>query len=949
MPSPQRTAPKGQKRCSLMLPSGKRCALLFAATDDHEDCPQHRLCSETSTCELCSTWTRDQWDAFYGRRTYAGKKEKSRARSLSSASAVVPSRQPSNLPSTSQAHSPEMSEHHGHREHSHHSSAKKHKKKKRKHHRHRSSGGASHRHRTSKSRTPGSGHSGLSDASGLSAHTGHSGHLSPDGQTGHQSGLPSPDTLHPDPDIILNTLDPDTTGHSGQNVVPGHSGPIGPPGSVTECSPTASPVPRTDSAPHSVTMSPHTGGATDTVQKPTDTLHSDPTQLFPAGNQPQVHDSAEEAPVSHNPTGTNRDKHSPRVRTRSAPPDVPVVTNEQLRELLQNLLVPGTAAPSSRTTAWVDESRPPRRSRRKRPRSSSSSSSSSSRASSRSRDPRSRRRSRQRDPTPLPKEQSPRRARSPKRKAPAAKRRTPSPFVPRDRDGGRVPTSQLSPRTAYRQSQQGKAYYRPDHDQNKQFYDRDLQQRDGARAYEASAKARDREARDAREQHARQTAAQAKPTSRRRSRSRSRSGSSSRERHPSRFSDPDHESRGSDEHVYEGAESQEEVDSPCHDGGSHSLKERLELVRTIYGSHSTILENPAGVIERKSCLGEGSKDMNPRTIPSLPWHPLRQTLVADDMAKVLGKAPAKGRKPATFGPGRYLTRPSQRRSAYMVTGDPPLSAAPVPPDFHLLQPKGSATEHVPVRLSATEAEEWESSLRQSTAIASHQDWYLGAVRTILEGITVDDPGQIPTQIDQALSLLKSGAHAGMDLQSMQHTALHNVQLRRRDAFLNTTVKELTPVMRRSLRQHALDSPTLFDNAACTQASKQIIKSGTLSKVTGSGSGYHKPTPTPPAAAARPKAAPKPKPWSPAPKAPYQPPPKPSPPRGKASPRGTSSRGRGGAVVGGDNQLTTDNHLITTHLSSQVQTYQSPQAQTRQFLPYLVTSHQRGEQAELDRL
>ena len=80
------------------------------------------------------------------------------------------------------------------------------------------------------------------------------------------------------------------------------------------------------------------------------------------------------------------------------------------------------------------------------------------------------------------------------------------------------------------------------------------------------------------------------------------------------------------------------------------------------------------------------------------------------MAKVLGKAPTKGRKPATFGPGRYLARPSQRRSAYMVTGDPPLSAAPVPPDFHLLQPKGTAVE----------AEEWESSLRQATAIASHQ-------------------------------------------------------------------------------------------------------------------------------------------------------------------------------------------------------------------------------------
>ena len=53
-------------------------------------------------------------------------------------------------------------------------------------------------------------------------------------------------------------------------------------------------------------------------------------------------------------------------------------------------------------------------------------------------------------------------------------------------------------------------------------------------------------------------------------------------------------------------------------------------------------------------------------------------------------------------------------------------------------------------------------------------------------------------------------------------------------------------------------------------------------------------------------------------------------------------GGGGVVVGGDN------HLITTHFSSQVHAYQSSQAQTVQFLPNLVTSHQSVEKAELDR-
>jgi hypothetical protein len=354
----------------------------------------------------------------------------------------------------------------------------------------------------------------------------------------------------------------------------------------------------------------------------------------------------------------------------------------------------------------------------------------------------------------------------------------------------------------------------------------------------------------------------------------------------------------SEAYQHEGVESQEEVDSPAQDGGSHSFKERLHLVRATFSGHQTIIDNPAEVIQRKSCLGVGSDDeTHTRTVASLPWHPLRSKLVSDDMAKLLGKAPSKGRKPATFGPGRYLSRPSQRRSAYRITGDPPLSAAPVPPDFHLLQPKGSATEHVAVRLSAAEAEDMETGLRQSTAVASHQDWFLGGAREILEAIKPDDdPAKTKTQLDQAVSLLKSGAHAGMDLQTSQHTSLHNLLLRRRDAFLNTTVKEFTPVARRALRQHSLDSPTLFDNSACTQASKQILKAGTLSKVT-SGSGSHRPPPA--AAASKAKAAPKAKPWSAPKPQPYQPQPqKSSPPkRGKTSPRSSFKGGRGG---GGNN-------------------------------------------------
>ncbi len=172
------------------------------------------MCSDMSTCDICSTWTKEQWTTFRGRRTYAEKKEKARTRSMSSsASAVVPSRQPSNLATTSRSHSsPEYPEH---QESSHRSCSHRHKKKKKKHHRHRSSDGASHHHRTSSrtghrtsSRT---GHSRHSEGSGRSAHNGHSGHPSPDGQPDGQSGHPSPDTLCPDPDPVLRTTLPNRT------------------------------------------------------------------------------------------------------------------------------------------------------------------------------------------------------------------------------------------------------------------------------------------------------------------------------------------------------------------------------------------------------------------------------------------------------------------------------------------------------------------------------------------------------------------------------------------------------------------------------------------------------------------------------------------------------------------------------------------------------------------
>jgi hypothetical protein len=144
----------------------------------------------------------------------------------------------------------------------------------------------------------------------------------------------------------------------------------------------------------------------------------------------------------------------------------------------------------------------------------------------------------------------------------------------------------------------------------------------------------------------------------------------------------------------------------------------------------------------------------------------------------------------------------------------------------LLQPKGSSSEHVSIRLSGTEVEELEASLRQSAGIACYFDWFLGSATSMLETIT-EHPEQSADLVPKALNMVLSGSRAGMDLQKIQVTSLHNITLRRRDAFLNSTFKDLTPAAKKELRHHDLDSPDLFDPVVCTQASKDLLQSKTM--------------------------------------------------------------------------------------------------------------------------
>lgn len=386
-------------------------------------------------------------------------------------------------------------------------------------------------------------------------------------------------------------------------------------------------------------------------------------------------------------------------------------------------------------------------------------------------------------------------------------------------------------------------------------YDRDMALRDRTREFEARARSRDRALRNRD-----RPVSPVKPRPRSRSPARSHQRSASPPKHTSPVSAgsalvrpaPSPKARGSRDrsedsgsgasHTGSGSperdrdpdpDSSESPDSPAADGGSLTYAERIALVRLTFHEESVMKENPPEQRKIRVCAGTGSIPRQSKAASSLPFHTFRDTMGEENQERLLGIHSSKKQKDSAPLPiGRYLKRAEVKSSFYKVTGVRAPKAAPVPESFHMLQFK--QTEHVGVSYSATETEELETTLRQCVSILSHQDWFLGAGRTLLQEI-VAHPETASEVAPKALSLILSAARAGMDLQAVNSTSLHNMVLRRRDGFLGTTDKSLPTLAKKELRRHDLNDPFLFGAEACSAAHRSMLDSATLKAAVSGGS------------------------------------------------------------------------------------------------------------------
>lgn len=216
-----------------------------------------------------------------------------------------------------------------------------------------------------------------------------------------------------------------------------------------------------------------------------------------------------------------------------------------------------------------------------------------------------------------------------------------------------------------------------------------------------------------------------------------------------------------------------------------------------------------------------AKSSSTKASLSLPLNPNASRVLEANMLRLQGQDSKA--KPADSGglqPGSFLKKPDFQDKSYRITGRPQFSqAAAVPLSFRALQPAQSSTKCHGVSLTNTETIDFESQMKRMAIMLSHQDWFLGAVKNLVEKAiaTADEP---PEALTQALEMLQSGSKAGCDAQFLLGNLTFNWVLRRRDAYIRDTFGDLAAMARRSLRLQNLDDPQLFDPETCRDVFKQ---------------------------------------------------------------------------------------------------------------------------------
>lgn len=246
----------------------------------------------------------------------------------------------------------------------------------------------------------------------------------------------------------------------------------------------------------------------------------------------------------------------------------------------------------------------------------------------------------------------------------------------------------------------------------------------------------------------------------------------------------------------------------------------MELIRTLFAEMEEISENPPTPPKSSGNLAM-AKSSSTKSSLSLPLNPNASRVLDANMQRLLGQdAKAKPSDSGGLQPGSFLKKPDFQDKSYRITGRPQFSqAAAVPLSFRALQPAQAATKSHGVSLTNSEAIDLESQMKRMAIMLSHQDWFLGAVKNLIEKAIAasTDP---PEQLSQALEMLQSGSKAGCDAQFLLGNLTFNWVLRRRDAYIRDTFGDLAAMARRTLRLQDLDDPQLFDPDTCRDVFKQ---------------------------------------------------------------------------------------------------------------------------------
>lgn len=249
-----------------------------------------------------------------------------------------------------------------------------------------------------------------------------------------------------------------------------------------------------------------------------------------------------------------------------------------------------------------------------------------------------------------------------------------------------------------------------------------------------------------------------------------------------------------------------------------TFREKVALIRSLYKDRLEIIQYPPTPGSTIQSLSLKAAAVVVSKSVSLPLNPTVVKLTQDASNKLAGKD-KRSKSSTGLAPKSYLKRPEFKDKSYRVTGKVNLTQpAEVPFHFRALQSLAKASATPGVILSHTETTEMEQQLRRTEVVLSHQDWFLGAVRTLVEMYT-RDMETVPELLTQALELLQSGSRAGFDAQHLTSHLTQNLVLRRRDTYLKDTLWDLPEASKRILRQHNLDDNQLFAIEDCEKVLK----------------------------------------------------------------------------------------------------------------------------------